>query len=80
MCLAIPSKITRIENGMGTIDVDGVRRTCSLLLLEDAQEGDWVIVHAGFALHKIDEAAAMESLALLKEAAAFADEHSSKER
>ncbi|MGB8427826.1 MAG: HypC/HybG/HupF family hydrogenase formation chaperone [Desulfobacterales bacterium] len=75
MCLAIPSKITRIENGMGTIDVDGVRRTCSLLLLEDAQVGDWVIVHAGFALHKIDEAAARESLALLKEAAAYADEH-----
>ncbi|MFZ0611076.1 MAG: HypC/HybG/HupF family hydrogenase formation chaperone [Desulfobacterales bacterium] len=75
MCLAIPSKITRIENGMGTIDVDGVRRTCSLLLLEDAQVGDWVIVHAGFALHKIDEAAAMESLTLLREAAAYADEH-----
>jgi len=74
MCLAIPSKIVKIKSGMGTIDVDGVRRTCSLLLVEDARVGDWVIVHAGFALHKIDEAAAMESLQILKEAAAFVDE------
>lgn len=74
MCLAIPSKIVKIDNGMGTIDVDGVRRTCSLLLVEDAGVGDWVIVHAGFALHKIDEKVAMESLNILKEAAAFVDE------
>lgn len=73
MCLAIPSKIVKIENGVGTIDVDGVQRTCSLLLLEDAAVGEWVIVHAGFALHKIDETAAMESLRILKEAAAFVE-------
>ena len=74
MCLAIPSKITKIENGIGTIDVDGVKRTASLLLVEDAKVGDYVIVHAGFALHKIDEKAARESLNFLKEAAAFGDE------
>jgi len=73
MCLAIPSKIVKIENGVGTIDVDGVRRTASLLLVEDAVVGDYVIVHAGFALHKIDEADAMESLRILKEAAEFAE-------
>lgn len=73
MCLAIPSKITRIENNMAVIDVDGVRRECSLLLVEDAQVGDYVIVHAGFAISKIDEAAALETLALLKEAAALMD-------
>jgi hydrogenase expression/formation protein HypC len=71
MCLAIPSKITQIENGMATIDVDGVKREASLLLLEDVGIGDYVIVHAGFAIHKIDEAAAMETLKFLKEAAAF---------
>jgi hydrogenase expression/formation protein HypC len=69
MCLAIPSKITRIENNMATIDVDGVQREASLLLLEDAKIGDYVIVHAGFAIQKIDEQAAMETLALLREAA-----------
>jgi hydrogenase expression/formation protein HypC len=76
MCLAIPSKIVKIENGMATIDVDGVQRKTSLLLVEDAVVGDYVIVHAGFALHKIDEFAAMESLKILKEAAAFVDNKS----
>ena len=69
MCLAIPSKITRIENEMATIDVDGVRREASLLLLADARVGDYVIVHAGFAIQKIDEAAAQETLELLRSAA-----------
>jgi len=67
MCLAIPSKIVRIDNVVATIDVDGVRRTASLLLLEDAGVGDYVIVHAGFAIQKLDEAGALETLRLLKE-------------
>jgi len=73
MCLAIPSKIIEIDDNIGTIDVDGVRRKASLLLLEEAKVGDYVIIHAGFAIHKIDEEAAMESLRLLKEAAALID-------
>lgn len=73
MCLAIPSKIIQIDDNIGTIDVDGVKRKTSLLLLEEAKVGDYVIVHAGFAIHKIDEQAAMESLKLLKEAAALVD-------
>ncbi len=67
MCLAIPSKIVKIENNIGTIDVDGVKRKTSLLLLEDAKVGDYVIVHAGFAIHKIDEQVAMESLKILRD-------------
>ena len=74
MCLAIPSKIVKIENGVGTIDVDGVQRQASLLLLEDAAVGDYVIVHAGFAIKKLDEESAMETIRLLKEAAAFVDD------
>ena len=73
MCLAIPSKVTQIENGMATIDVDGVQRTASLMLLDDVNIGDYVIVHAGFAIQKLDEAAAAESLKLLREAAAMMD-------
>jgi len=69
----------KIDNGVGTIDVDGVQRTASLLLVEDATVGDYVIVHAGFALHKIDEADAMESLRILKEAAAFAEKREREE-
>jgi hydrogenase expression/formation protein HypC len=73
MCLAIPSKITQIENYMATIDVDGVKRKASLLLLENAGIGDYVIVHAGFAIHKIDETVALETLKLLKEAVALVE-------
>ena len=69
MCLAIPSKIVEINDLMGVIDVAGVKRETSLLLLEDARVGDWVIVHAGFAIQKIDEATAQESLRYLREAA-----------
>ncbi|MFO7714752.1 HypC/HybG/HupF family hydrogenase formation chaperone [Desulfosarcina sp.] len=74
MCLAIPSKITRIENEMATIDVDGVKRSASLMLLEDSAVGDYVIVHAGFAIKKLDEESAMETIRLLREAAAFVDD------
>jgi hydrogenase expression/formation protein HypC len=74
MCLAIPSKITKIENQMATIDVDGVQRQASLLLLEDAKVGEYVIVHAGFAIQRIDDEAARETLALLREAAGLVDE------
>jgi hydrogenase expression/formation protein HypC len=70
MCLAIPSKIIKIQNNMATIDVEGVQREASLLLIEDARVGDYVIVHAGFAIQKLDEAAARETLDLLREAVA----------
>ena len=78
MCLAIPSKITKIENNMATIDVQGVQREASLLLLEDARVGDYVIVHAGFAISKLDQAAAQETLDLLREAIDAVDKSESK--
>jgi hydrogenase expression/formation protein HypC len=77
MCLAIPSKITRIHDNMATIDVEGVQREASLLLLEDARVGDYVIVHAGFAIKKLDEAAARETLSLLREAITAVDKRGS---
>jgi hydrogenase expression/formation protein HypC len=74
MCLAIPSRIVEIDREMAIIDVEGVRRQASLLLVEDARVGDYVIVHAGFALRKLDPEAAQESIRLLREAAgAFPD-------
>ena len=71
MCLAIPSKIVKIENNVATIDVDGVQREASLLLVENPEVGDYVVVHAGFAINKINEEDALESLKLLKEAASL---------
>ena len=68
MCLAIPSKIVKINNDIATIDVDGIRREVSLGLVEDAEVGEYVIVHAGFAILKIDESAALESLKILHQA------------
>ena len=71
MCLAIPSKIVKIEDNVATIDVDGVRREASLLLVENPKVGDYVIVHAGFAINKINEEDALTSLKLIREAASL---------
>ena len=73
MCLAIPAKVVNIEDGMGTVDMAGVQKKVSLILLEEAQVGDYIIVHAGFGIHKIDEEVAMESLRILREAAHLLD-------
>ena len=62
MCLAVPSKIIEINDKVAKVDVDGVIRETSIMLLEDAQIGDYVIVHAGFAISKVDEAAALQTL------------------
>ena len=74
MCLAIPARIIKIENGMGTIDMEGTQRDVSLLLQEDAKVGDYVIVHAGFAIQKLDEEAAVESLKILRQLVLEMDE------
>jgi hydrogenase expression/formation protein HypC len=66
MCLAIPSKIIAIDDTLGTIDVAGAKREVSLMLVENPQVGEYVLVHAGFAIQKIDEALALESMALMR--------------
>ena len=68
MCIAIPSRIISISDMTATVDVYGARREVSLLLLaDDAKIDDYVLVHAGFAIQKIDNDAAAESLKLIKE-------------
>ncbi|PID73490.1 MAG: HypC/HybG/HupF family hydrogenase formation chaperone [Desulfobacterales bacterium] len=67
MCLAVPSKIIEINGPMARIDADGVQRECNLMMLEDAAVGDYVIVHAGFAIQKIDEERALDSISLMRE-------------
>ncbi len=69
MCLAVPSKIIEINGDMGIIDVYGVKREVSLHMIEDPGIGEYVIVHAGFAINKIDPDEAQETLRILKEAA-----------
>lgn len=67
MCLAVPAKITAIEDSMATVTLDGVSRRASLMLLPEAKLGDFVLVHAGFAMEIVDEHLAMESQALWRE-------------
>ena len=62
MCLAVPGRIVEITEGVATVDVCGTKKDASLMLLEGAELGDYVIVHAGFAIEKIDEEAAKETL------------------
>ena len=75
MCLAIPARVASIEeNRMATVDIMGVTRKVSLDLVPEAVEGDWLLVHAGFALQGIDEDVANETLELLKQIPCFQDE------
>lgn len=75
MCLAIPARITEIgENRMSTVDIMGVTRKVSLDIVPEAVEGDYVLVHAGFALQVIDEETAKDTLELLKEIPFFQEE------
>ncbi|SDF59533.1 HypC/HybG/HupF family hydrogenase formation chaperone [Sporomusa acidovorans] len=67
MCLAVPAKIIERSEFMGTVDISGVTRQVSLMLLPDAAVGDYVLVHAGFAIQTIDEAEALKTLELFKE-------------
>ena len=69
MCLAIPMKIISIENQQATAEVGGVQYRANLTLLPDARIGDYIIVHAGFAIEKLNEAEAHESLQIWQEMA-----------
>ncbi|MEW6261874.1 MAG: HypC/HybG/HupF family hydrogenase formation chaperone [Thermodesulfobacteriota bacterium] len=70
MCLAVPAQIVELgEDGLGVVDHAGARREISLILIEEPRVGDYVILHAGFAIHKIDEDAAKETLMYLSQLA-----------
>jgi hydrogenase expression/formation protein HypC len=69
MCLALPARIVELlPDSEGLIDVGGVRKRISLELVADAQPGDYVIVHVGYALQKLDPAEAERTLRLFAEA------------
>jgi hydrogenase expression/formation protein HypC len=67
MCLAIPMQLVKRDEGLGTVEIDGVQREVSLMLLADAQVGEFLLVHAGFAIGRVDEAEAKETLELLRQ-------------
>lgn len=68
MCLAVPAEIVELKEGcVAVIDVGGVRRDISVMLVDDAVPGDFVLVHAGFAIEKIDAAEAAATMRILEE-------------
>lgn len=68
MCLALPVEVVEIGNAdMAIVDIGGVRKEISLALLDDVSVGDYVILHAGYALSKLDPVEAGKTLALFAE-------------
>jgi hydrogenase expression/formation protein HypC len=77
MCLAIPGKIVEItdqENQLAKVEVGGVRRSVNIGMLDDLNVGDYVLIHVGFAMSKIDEAEAEETLRVLQEMGSYEPE------
>ena len=68
MCLAIPAQIETIDDQRGTVCLDGSRSNVILALVPEAKVGDWVLVHAGFAITVLDPAEAKATYDLLAEA------------
>ena len=75
MCLAIPAKVVqKLENDQALVEVGGVRNQISLMLVDDVTVGDYVIVHVGFAIARLNADEAEKSLALFAEIARQLDE------
>jgi hydrogenase expression/formation protein HypC len=74
MCLAVPMQITNIEGDTMIAEIDGVRREASLMMLNDeVKVGDYVLIHAGFAISRLDEDEALETLDLMRECLALGE-------
>ena len=66
MCLAVPGKITAIKGDVAEVELAGIARKTSLQLVSGAEVGDYVLLHAGFAIQILDEDEALETLKLLE--------------
>ena len=73
MCLALPTQIIEISDDQqqGVVSLDGIRKEVSLALLDEVAVGDYVLLHVGYALSKVDEAEAQKTLALFAEMSAM---------
>lgn len=71
MCLAIPAKVVELKYPEATVAIGGVARGARMDLLPDVSVGDYVIVHAGFAIQRLDEEEALKTLQLLSEIAEY---------
>jgi len=78
MCLAVPALVKSIDESVGEVEVGGVRRKISLHLVPEAEVGDYVYVHTGFAISIVDEEEAKETLQFLRELLESYDEEEAK--
>ncbi len=69
MCLGIPAKVLEVREGNATVEVGGATREVSIMLLADVKPGEWVVIHAGYAIQKVNEEEARQTLELLREIA-----------
>lgn len=76
MCLAIPAKVTSINGLMAQVEMAGVTRETSIMMLPETKVGDYVLIHAGFAIQRLDEEEALETLRLFEQIAGLAEEDS----
>ena len=67
MCLAIPAKVTEVDGANAIVTIENVEYKASLLLLDGVKPGDYIMLHAGFAIEKVDAAEAEETMRLLLE-------------
>jgi hydrogenase expression/formation protein HypC len=67
MCIAIPGKIVEINYPFAIVDFKGTKRKIRIDLIEDAKVGDWVLVHVGIAIQKVDEEEAKKTAELLEQ-------------
>ena len=67
MCVGIPGKVTAISGRMATVEVGGAQREIAIDLLDGVTVGDYIIAHAGFAIHKVDEEEALKTLEIIRE-------------
>lgn len=75
MCLAVPGKVIEIEDMLATVDISGVTRKVSLMLLPETKVGEFVLIHAGFAIQAIDEEEVRKTLELFKELEEYDGHH-----
>ena len=69
MCLGIPARVVEIEKNVAKVDVGGILREISIDLCPDVSVGEYVLIHTGFAIQKMNEEEAQETLDLLREMA-----------
>lgn len=74
MCLAVPALVKSVDGDEAEVELGGITRRASLMLTPEAKAGDYVLLHAGYAINVLDEAEAEETLKVLREMARLAED------